>query len=233
MGSASAGSSTWSGDSAGNYTYFMNGTSAASPTVAGSIALVLEACPDLTWRDIRYLVATTARKIDNANAEWITNNAGWTFNINYGFGLIDAQGMIDQCTQGYNLLPPEQSYITSQTFNTLVPDDGTVKQFSLSMNNDVAVEWVEVTIDNDNPHASDYRVELVSPQGTRVTLMNENTRNGYYYIPYGDWMNGGFRLSTAAMLDERSQGTWTVEISDLLTGNTGTVKTIQLQIYGH
>jgi subtilisin-like proprotein convertase family protein len=101
------------------------------------------------------------------------------------------------------------------------------------MDDNISVEWVEVTIDNDSPYASDYRIELVSPEGTRVTLMQEGTCNRYDCIPYKNWMEGGFRLSTAAMLDEGSKGMWTVEISDRISGNTGTLKSIELQVYGH
>jgi kexin len=229
-----AGSYTWDGDKAGNYTYLMNGTSAASPTVAASIALVLEACPALTWRDIRYLLATTARKVDDANTDWINNAAGWHFNINYGFGLVNAKGMIERCkSQGYTVLPTEKSVKVSEINNTVIPDDESVQQVTLNMDDNISVEWVEVTIDNDSPYASDYRIELVSPEGTRVTLMQEGTCNRYDCIPYKNWMEGGFRLSTAAMLDEGSKGMWTVEISDRISGNTGTLKSIELQVYGH
>jgi len=227
------GNYTWNGDTAKNYTYLLNGTSAASPTVAGSIALVLEACPDLTWRDVRYLIATTALKIDESNSEWVTSDAGWHFNINYGFGRIDAQSMVDQCTQGYTNLPAEKSDVVSQTFDTLIPDDGSVQSFSIDMESNLAIEWVELTVDNNSSYASDYRVDLVSPAGTKITMMTEATKNGIYYIPYGDWMNGGFRLGTAAMLDEHSQGTWHIEISDKLSGDTGILKRIELRMYGH
>jgi subtilisin-like proprotein convertase family protein len=130
-------------------------------------------------------------------------------------------------------LPPEQNVTVSKTFNTLIPDDRSVQTFSVEVSTDIRVEWIEVTIDNNSTYASDYRIELISPVGTRVTLMTEDTSNGIYYIPYGDWMNGGFRFGTAAMLDESSQGTWNIELRDMLSGDTGTLKSVQLNIYGH
>ncbi|AJW47053.1 Peptidase S8 [Ralstonia mannitolilytica] len=42
----------------------MNGTSAATPTVSGVVALMLSANPNLTWRDVREILRATARKID-------------------------------------------------------------------------------------------------------------------------------------------------------------------------
>ncbi len=50
-----------------NYTNIMNGTSAATPTISGVIALMLQANPNLTWRDVKYILAMTARKIDYDN----------------------------------------------------------------------------------------------------------------------------------------------------------------------
>ena len=62
----------------------MNGTSAATPTVAGVVALMLSANPSLTWRDVREILRATARKIDpdygsrdgrNARIDLITEEA--------------------------------------------------------------------------------------------------------------------------------------------------------------
>jgi hypothetical protein len=50
-------------NSACNYSH-MNGTSAAAPTVSGVVALMLEANPNLTWRDVRDILRSTARQID-------------------------------------------------------------------------------------------------------------------------------------------------------------------------
>ncbi|WP_323012499.1 S8 family serine peptidase [Castellaniella sp.] len=46
-----------------DYSY-MNGTSAATPTLAGVAALILSANPDLSWRDVRDILRLSARKVD-------------------------------------------------------------------------------------------------------------------------------------------------------------------------
>lgn len=64
----------------------MNGTSAATPTLSGVVALMLAANPNLTWRDVREILRATARKIDpnygsqnNRNAKIdLTNNTATT-----------------------------------------------------------------------------------------------------------------------------------------------------------
>lgn len=98
-----------------NYTGRMNGTSSATPSVAGITALMLEANPKLTWQDVGYILAKTARKVDPAIANganavqfmptmgngpwniedpWIVNSAGFNFQNRYGFGLVDADAAV-------------------------------------------------------------------------------------------------------------------------------------------
>jgi len=42
----------------------MNGTSSSAPTITGVVALMLSANPNLTWRDVRHILATTSKQID-------------------------------------------------------------------------------------------------------------------------------------------------------------------------
>ncbi|MBP9707228.1 MAG: S8 family serine peptidase, partial [Oligoflexales bacterium] len=112
-----------------DYTATMNGTSAAAPFVAGVVALMLEKNPDLTWRDVKHILASTAQKIDeNIGDEeiavgspssrlvrthaWKRNNAGYNFHNYYGFGLVNAEAavkMADPLT--YKPLPPNISFV--------------------------------------------------------------------------------------------------------------------------
>jgi len=218
---------TWENDVNGNYTYIMNGTSAASPTVAASIALVLEACPDLTWRDVRYLVARHAKQVDPSKSTWVTNGSGLKHSIDYGFGLINAQGIIDECSSAYVNLPIEQSILYSRNFNTLIADNNTTFSFEMNVTEAIDVEWVEVTVDSNSTNASDYRITLKSPENTKITLMTEGAKIS------GAWMEGGFRFSTPAMMDESSLGVWTIDVRDTKLGIEGSLTKIGLKIYGH
>ncbi len=48
----------------GDYVSSFNGTSAAAPNASGAIALLLAEYPGLTWRDVKHILAKTARQID-------------------------------------------------------------------------------------------------------------------------------------------------------------------------
>ena len=54
------------------YTTTFSGTSAAAPVVSGVAALVRGANPSLTWRDVKLILAASARKNDPSNRGWST-----------------------------------------------------------------------------------------------------------------------------------------------------------------
>ncbi len=92
-----------------NYTSAFNGTSSAAPNVSGAAALILQARPNLSVREIKNILAKTARRVDSSFAArtvlpgaklytleqpWIDNAAGFHFHNWYGFGAIDVDAAI-------------------------------------------------------------------------------------------------------------------------------------------
>jgi len=220
---------TWDEDSNKSYTYAMAGTSAAAPMVTGAVALILEACPNLGWRDVKYILAKTAQKVDNENEEWLTNSAGFHFNRNYGFGLINTEAAIEMCHHRYQNLPKQKS--VEATFNAYL-NLSTETNIDLTIPDDIKAEWVETTIDIDSQNASDLDIYLTSPSGTRVQLIKSGTKVDEYHIPDPNWMNGGFRFSTGAFLDETTAGKWRVTVTNRQK-RSAQFKSVQLKIYGY
>lgn len=56
-----------------NYTANFNGTSAAAPQVSATVALMLEANPDLNWREVQQILMMSARHTDQFSETWVTN----------------------------------------------------------------------------------------------------------------------------------------------------------------
>ena len=73
----------------GDYTYDFGGTSSACPLVAGVCALILTANPDLTTRDVKEVIRTTARRI-GGDSEYGQDGHSRKF----GYGCIDANAAV-------------------------------------------------------------------------------------------------------------------------------------------
>ena len=223
---------TWSEDINENYTFAMNGTSAAAPTVSGCIALVLEACPNLTYRDIKYLLAKHGKRVDESNPTWQQNGGGLWHSSDYGYGLVNPKGMIDDCTSTYVPLPTEKTYEVLTDVNyTLMDGNGVAFSTTIEDANSSILEWVELTIDSNVTSGSDYVIDLTAPSGAKTRIVDKN-------LAIGAWYDGGFRFGAAGFVDENSSGTWRVDIADIVDADTSNsqssvIKSIKLKFYGH
>jgi subtilisin family serine protease len=87
------------GYNSGDYTSTFNGTSAATPQVAGVVALMLQANPLLGSRDVQEILAYTAREVGNTgsyafNGAHNWNGGGLHTSADYGYGLVDATAAV-------------------------------------------------------------------------------------------------------------------------------------------
>jgi len=214
------------GYSSGNYTHSFGGTSAAAPLVAGVTALMLQANPDLTWRDVKQILMATAVKNDPSDSDWTTNGAGYHIDHKYGFGRVDAQAAVD-AAQSWVPAGPEVSDQGSATPNLPIPDanvNGVSSTITLS--SAVKIEWVDVYFTATHPFWGDLQVVLTSPEGTQSVLADASNTAGAA-SNYNDW-----RFGVARCLGEDSQGTWTLTVRDLQAGDTGTFDAWSVKAYG-
>ncbi len=65
----------------------------------GIIALTLEANPQLTWRDVMFILVLTARPKAIPSNNFFANKAGFLVSSRYGFGLMDAGQMVRMATR--------------------------------------------------------------------------------------------------------------------------------------
>ncbi|ALN55779.1 peptidase, families S8 and S53/proprotein convertase P-domain protein [Lysobacter enzymogenes] len=236
-------------DSTCNYGGTMNGTSAAAPTVSGVVALMLQANPKLSFRDVKYILATTSRRIDpnqaavtNADgtvlsAGWTVNAAGRAFSNWYGYGLVDATMAVTRAT-GFKSLgrlvdsgwQPAQVAAAQPIGNVAAPARATVRIAGGAGR----VEAVQIGMASDYPldflESTTLRVSLISPSGTRAIV-----------VPAGaafavDTMT--FDLAAVnAFIDETGNGDWTLEVVDtaLAAGaeTKGNLTSFKIRVLGH
>lgn len=197
------------------------GTSAAGPLMAGAAALVLSVRPELTWRDVQYLVINTCIPIhlDDAN-EWQDTAIGKKFSHTYGYGKLDTYALIE-LAKTWELVKP-QAWYHSPWIAVLheIPqgDQGLAASFDITPEmlkkaNLERLEHVTVTMNVEHTRRGDLSVELKSPTGVishlSTTRKNDNARSGYI-----DWT-----FMSVVHWGESGVGTWTVVLKDTIVNN--------------
>ncbi len=232
----------------GDYTYAFGGTSSAAPHTVGAAAVILSANPELTWRDLKHILAKTARQLDSdirstrvafggkpavLQHSWINNAAGYTFHNHFGFGAIDldrAVAMAQSITPN-NLGKFVQSEPFSQTLSANIPDyngEGVSLRQSISgLPTTANIEAVQLRflITHSRPH--DLGLTLVSPAGT-PSVINPIFNGVLIDHPSEsvDW-----ELLSNAFYGESPNGEWELTVIDAATGETGVVDSWQLVIF--
>lgn len=211
-----------------NYTTLFGGTSAAAPMVSGIVALLLESNPGLSWRDVRFILAKSARKIDPSHLGWSKNSAGFNINHSYGFGLVDASAAIDLAKSWKNL-PTPVTISHEIIVNQAIPDnsnDGL--ESSISIDNDIKSEFVDIFFNApDHEKVGDLEIVLISPAGTK-SVLSELHNQTLGIFRYADWRFGSLRH-----LGESAKGVWKLQVKDKRAGNFGTWTSWKMSIHGY
>ena len=205
-----------------------SGTSAATPMVSGVVALMLQANPNLTWRDVRLILARSARRNDAGDSGWSTN-FGLHFNPKYGFGTADAAAAANLAriwtsVGGTTALQKCGPYVRGSgagPFPIDIPQSsvpnasGAIDSVDASACTLTSIEFVEVRFTATHSYSGDLRIELVSPNGLRSLLADKRLCNldGDAFADdcgsYSQWPFGSVRH-----MDEPAAGTWQLRVVD-------------------
>ncbi len=220
-----------------DYTSEFGGTSAATPVVSGVAALMLEANPDLGWRDVQNILAVTASQTGSdlgaaasghERADWVIsegdggaswNGGGLSYHINYGFGMVDAFAAVRMAEVWLDMNGPAQTSANEQhiTYDYSGPgialaDSNTIGTYEYTysdfeISDDISIETVVVTVTLDHSYGSDLSIGLIAPDGTIVPLFFNET--GLVYDPVLD----DYDFDSSFM---DGGWTWSFEVSGLL-----------------
>lgn len=210
------------------------GTSAAGPLVVGAVALALSARPDLSWRDLQYLVVYTAVPIHLDDGDWQYTAIGKRFSHTFGYGKMDTWAFVEAAKTFQSVKP--QAWFHSPWLSVAHPipqgDRGLASSFDvtaemLKLANLERLEHVTVTMNVKHARRGDLSLELRSPEGV-VSHLATSRQKDDANAGYDDWT-----FMSVVHWGESGVGTWTVIVKDTFVNEfNGTFMDWRLNLWG-
>ena len=227
------------------------GTSAAAPMVSGVVALMREANPELTWRDVKLILAGSARQNDpDSNISTWRNNEnpdGWVegglkypsgptrymVNYAYGFGVVDAEAAVNLARGWINAPPMKETDTEIALPEIALPGQQFVPQVegasTLSLSTDIDfTEFVAIDVTLSFNGNDGLEIQLFSPSGTtsRLTFL----RDLHAFANYEKYTA---QLGSARHLGEDPAGEWTLKMINQSRFHDAALHSWGLKVYGH
>ncbi|XP_068698846.1 uncharacterized protein [Montipora foliosa] len=195
-------------------TEVFKGTSSAAPLAAGMLALVLEANPKLTWRDVQHLIVETSQITSPLDEGWKINGAGKRYNRKFGFGRLDVSKMVIKALSWKKIDRQRLCHGATHTTTRFIPASGSL---ALSANTSACsstsseirkLEHVQINVTLRHRHRGDLSITLISPSGTRSKLL-ATRRNDHSARGLKNWV-----FMTVHCWGEDPRGLWTLIVTD-------------------
>ncbi len=225
------------------------GTSAAAPIVSGVAALTRSANKDLTWRDIKLILAASARKNDPGSSGWEdgatrygADSPGdrYHFNHAYGFGVVDAGAAVELAKEWTNIPAMLAATVESGELGLEVPDApgaGETATVTSALTIDTGIgftEFVEVRVSFQHDSFRDLEIVLESPSGaeSRLSVPLDTSTDPIFFFDYVP-LYGEYRFGSAKHLGEDPNGEWKLRITDHYAIGEGILDSWTVTVYGH
>jgi subtilisin-like proprotein convertase family protein len=208
------------------YTFSFGGTSAAAPTVSGVVALMLQANPDLTWRDVQHILVESSRVIDPNDERWVVNGAGRLVSEAYGYGMVDALAAVTLAESWAGAEPETSAGTGVVSVNEAVPDNSPAGvERAVFIPDSLSIESVELIMNAQTPYIGDLEIALTSPEGTKSQFTRQRLQDGQDNL-----VNTVF--TSMRHWGERSEGNWVVSVADRRAGNSAVWQSFEIRVHG-
>lgn len=150
------------------------GTSAAAPIAAGIYALVLEANPNITWRDMQYLSILSSETIENnlEDGDWQTTKLEKKYSHKYGYGKLNAHNIVALAKDWENVNPQVEfatdiKEVNEETDKEDKPIESTIEITASDLEKAKfrSVEHVTINVDISTENRGTTTIDLISPFG--------------------------------------------------------------------
>jgi VCBS repeat-containing protein len=220
--------------------YLFSGTCGSAPQVSGVMALMLEANPNLGYRDVYEILAYSAILTADEAWQWQENGAdnwnGGGLHVSHraGYGLVDARAAVRlaETWQSVRTAANEMVVSGSSAASRTLVDNGTISD-SIVVSAGVTVDRVEIDLNITHGWVGDLVVTLISPDGTESVLVNRPGKNPFDpFAPGSGSQNFVYTVGSTHHYGESSGGVWTLRVEDAHGGYGGTLNNWSLRLYG-
>ena len=221
------------------------GTSFAAPIVSGIAALMLQANPNLGYRDVQQILALSARRVKDPTSQWHINSAkGWNgggmqVSHDYGFGRVDARAAVRlaESWMSKNTDANQHSLEKSHRYSVWKRlYAGGVDTSSITMTSGLNVEQVEVDFSANVGRLGDLTVKLISPSGSESILLDRaGKKPAVNDDDMGSALAGEFNYTFMSThhRGETSTGQWKLAVKDAKNGLPVKLNSWSLRLFGH
>jgi len=186
------------------------GTSASAPMAAGVIALLLEANPELHWRDVQHITVRNCHVANLRATDWRVNSVGRNYSHSFGYGVMDASGMVKMAQKWKNVGTQVTSAVKAAIGPVTIPAmSSRTAKMEVTDHGDVNfLEHVQAHVTVDSSRRGDLAIFLTSPHGTKSQLLarrpHDSSRAGFHDWPFLTVFSWG----------ENPAGTWELEVQN-------------------
>ncbi|MDT7786669.1 MAG: hypothetical protein QOF58_5088 [Pseudonocardiales bacterium] len=187
----------------------LQGTSMASPHVAGVAALLKSTNPTATPAQLRQLLATQADDLSCTDSRCSGTTAKNNF---FGEGRVDALAAVDTGT------PPGKTF--ENTTRVDIPDNGPAVSSSITVTGVTgnAPATLKVGVDIVHTYRGDLVVDLIAPDGSVYSLSNKSGGSA-------DNIQQTFTVNASS---EVANGTWKLRVQDVAGQDIGNINSWKL-----
>jgi subtilisin-like proprotein convertase family protein/subtilisin family serine protease len=221
-----------SGYSSTDYTHDFGGTSSACPTVAGVAALILSANPNLTAREIRDILQTTADKIIDNNPDPQLGNRFGTYDASghsqwFGFGRVNAFQAVTEAQRRSQGATGSTVHEVSSPGLAIPDNDASGVRNNINISETGTLASIKVGVDISHTFIGDLRLTLIAPSGRQVVLHDRNGGSvGNIRRSYDAASTPGLSI----LAGESIRSDWVLWAQDLAQIDRGTLNRWELEI---
>ncbi len=224
------------------YTARFGGTSGAAPVVSGVAALMISANPHLSAAEVRQILESTAdADLDPAldlaadpNVQGLDGGFVDGRSLFFGAGKVNAARAVARAralNPDEPAPPAPRSFRAERRPDLPIPDrrpEGVVSRIDCPVSG--PLKQIAVSVDVEHSYRGDLRVLLVSPDGFVAELHGVDRRDGRDDLAATFTPDNSEGLERLVRGGVESAGVWTLNVSDNLFRDTGTLRAWSLDL---